>query len=269
MVAISTNTLDHIVHRVEDGKLAEGVAWFKERGFNVLPGGTHSDNMTYNSLVVLADGVYLEIIAFLHPVEYYPPGSPERARREAHWWGKIPLGWIDWAHLDPSPPPSQIYRQINQRVGGKILYGPPGPGGRTREDGIVLKWTITARKQPPGYLPFYCQDLTPRKLRVPEDPPSNTVHPNTAKGIHSLTLFAHEVNWSERIENLSATLGTQPILSSPTRVVWEVATGHAGITEKPPVLELILREEAGSEEAGKVGLVKVTFQAEGGQEITI
>lgn len=136
---------------------------------SVISGGTHSDGLTYNALVIFADGVYLELIAFIHEVDYYEPGSPQRLARENHYWAKREPGWIDWAHLDPSPPPSDLYRLINHRApSGNTLYLPPRAGGRIREDGIEIKWAVTpvAPDQKSGNIPFFCEDITPRRLRV-------------------------------------------------------------------------------------------------------
>lgn len=105
----------------------------------------------------------------MHEIDYYPKGSPERHARENHRWANTKLGWIEWAHGDLSPESSVLYQVINSRApSGKDLYHPPVPGGRTRADGVVLKWTVTpsVAGQGSGNIPFFCQDLTPRRLRV-------------------------------------------------------------------------------------------------------
>lgn len=51
------------------------------------------------------------------------------------------------------------------------LYDPEFHGGRKNPDGEVLEWLITSAntKSKSGYwkaLPFFCGDITPRRLRV-------------------------------------------------------------------------------------------------------
>ena len=131
----------------------------------MIPGGTHTGGLTYNALVILSDGAYLELIAFTHPASYYPAGSADRKARESHTWANKTPGWIDYAHLGVDKSVSEV---INGRKGGAV-YEPPVDGGRTREDGVVLKWVITApdvERHGRGTLPFFCGDITPRKLRV-------------------------------------------------------------------------------------------------------
>src|SRR4028119_652971 len=57
--------LDHVVILVND--LAQAVIEYQHQGFTVVPGGTHADGLTHNALIVLNDGVYLELIAFVDP----------------------------------------------------------------------------------------------------------------------------------------------------------------------------------------------------------
>ncbi|KAK7464143.1 hypothetical protein VKT23_006308 [Stygiomarasmius scandens] len=75
---------------------------------SVLPGGQHADGLTENALIILADGIYLELISFIHPPEFYgPPQSPERQRRDNHWWAHKTPGWIDFVfsiNSTSSPP---------------------------------------------------------------------------------------------------------------------------------------------------------------------
>lgn len=109
-------------------------------------------------------------------MSYYPPGTPERLKREAHRWAKAPLGWIDYAFLGNGSlePGHRISDAINSRAsetGSDVVYLPEVGGGRVRPDGEVLKWVISAPKEggrqgEVGALPFFCGDVTPRGLRV-------------------------------------------------------------------------------------------------------
>ena len=124
--------------------------------------------------------MYLELISFTRHPEDYPEGSEERIQRENHRWAKSIPGWIDFALLGygvsnppdgPAEPEHDIAEVINKRAnqaGGRSLYSPSVPGGRTRPDGQELKWRITAPvvRFKPGELPFFCADVTERSLRV-------------------------------------------------------------------------------------------------------
>ena len=131
---------------------------------SVLPGGTHTGGLTYNALVVFADGVYLEVIAFTHDVSHYPEGSPEREDREKHWWAGKKPGWAEYANLGLD---KSISEQINSRA-GEELFLPPQAGGRRNRDGVELKWNITipVPRLGHGVIPFFCGDVTDRALRV-------------------------------------------------------------------------------------------------------
>ena len=80
---------------------------------------------------------------------------------------KLP-GWVNAAHLGLSPN-HDIAKEIAERAvvdGSEVKYHPAVAGGRTRTDGKVIKWTITASEVDSGALPFFCTDVTPRELRV-------------------------------------------------------------------------------------------------------
>ncbi|KAG6824008.1 hypothetical protein H0H93_002685, partial [Arthromyces matolae] len=115
-----------------------------ERKFSVVPGGTHTGGLTANALVILADGVYLELISFTHPSSYYPPGSPERVARDANPWSSKSPGWIDFAFLGNGSLTdnriSDIINQRGRREGSGVIYNSEVAGGRKRPDGKVLKW---------------------------------------------------------------------------------------------------------------------------------
>lgn len=124
----------------------------------VLPGGTHADGLTYNALVVLNDGVYLELIAFTHDVDYYSESTssssgvtPELSeKRKKHWWGYKSPGWINWANLGfGGEKMADIVMNANSDGGvvadggsGDVKYLAPVEGGRTKPDGDVLQWRV-------------------------------------------------------------------------------------------------------------------------------
>ena len=108
---------------------------------------------------MFGDGTYLELIHFTSP----PPDDDPNP-----WAHKLP-GWIDFAFLGNSGTPS-IAEIINARAdadGSGVHYAAEVRGGRTREDGKVLEWLISAAPEGErGKLPFFCGDLTPRDWRV-------------------------------------------------------------------------------------------------------
>ncbi|KAI0081413.1 hypothetical protein K474DRAFT_1656547 [Panus rudis PR-1116 ss-1] len=176
-----TNILDHIVYLAAPEKLQDTIEEWRKQGYTVIPGGTHADGLTENALVALKDGIYIELISFVHSIEHYPPGSPSRIARENHTWAKkLPNGYIDYAFLGNNGWPS-IAESINRRAeerkegsaGREVRYEKESKGGRTRLDGVKLEWVISARKafgegkeDVIGRLPFFCGDVTPRELRV-------------------------------------------------------------------------------------------------------
>lgn len=180
-------TLDHVVVLVSH----ETLLTLPERlapTLAVTGGGRHADGLTWNRLILLQDGVYIELIAF------FP--NADAALRRSHRWGQLPEGTIiDWAC---SLPHESDFSSIQKRVedaGTEYRFTDPAPGGRITEDGTVLKWAIGApvnaegEGTEPGLLPFWCLDRTPRKLRVPyEDNKRATAHPCGAKGVSRLVL---------------------------------------------------------------------------------
>ncbi|KAI1641631.1 glyoxalase-like domain-containing protein [Daldinia loculata] len=197
MSSPTTPLVDHIVILIPYSFLSAPPSWFADL-FHFYPGGRHSDGLTENTLVLLADGSYLEFIAFV-------PGV-DPAKRAAHQWGKKKEGTVvDWAvTLPSSSSPSSAeeearfleqekkFREIQKRVrdaNAGIVYGDLRRGGRTRPDGEVLKWAVAFPKHDdgdpvePGTVPFWCLDITARGLRVPYTDPGVTKHPIGAVGV--------------------------------------------------------------------------------------
>ncbi|KAI1103385.1 glyoxalase-like domain-containing protein [Jackrogersella minutella] len=197
MASSTTPLVDHIVILIPHSFLSAPPSWFAEL-FHFYPGGQHADGLTENTLALLADGSYLEFIAFV-------PGI-DPARRAAHHWGSKREGTvIDWAvTLPPSPEAEsareeekatgelgqeKTFRSIQQKVRDAhagIVYADLRGGGRTRPDGEVLKWAVAFPERDDGAplergtVPFWCLDVTPRGLRVPGE---RTKHPTGAVGV--------------------------------------------------------------------------------------
>lgn len=210
-----------------------------------------------NKCQVLGDGVYVELISFIHPPSYYPPGSPERLGRENHYWARKHPGWIDFALLGNGSRKIRISEIINNRAkrdGSGTVYDPEEDGGRERPDGVILKWLVTNPQQElRGTLPFFCGDVTPRKLRVsgssgaiylasqiisqvPLEPSSNTKHPSTAHGIAHVRVLTSASSLDELTSQLTSVIGNIPHSLGENIVFWELETVRPGDT--PPRLIL-------------------------------
>jgi hypothetical protein len=74
--ANSKSPRSHIIILVPYELLTSPPSWLTS-AFTVSPGGRHADNRTENRLILLADGSYIELIAFI---------NDDPALREGHWW---------------------------------------------------------------------------------------------------------------------------------------------------------------------------------------
>lgn len=169
--------LDHIVIAVRD--LAQVMLDYRALGFTVLTGGQHPGRTSHNALVVLADGAYLEFIA------WQAPALNERWYRVHAEHGD---GLVDFALL---PNDTAIALAAARARGLTTLTGPLD-GSRLRPDGERLQWQ-TARHATPD-LPFLCGDITPRALRVPEGEARR--HENGAQGVASLAVAVQDLDAS-------------------------------------------------------------------------
>ncbi|CAK5281026.1 unnamed protein product [Mycena citricolor] len=243
-MSVNTKTLDHIVHLSPPGTVHENAAQWRELGFNVIEGGVHADGLTENTLVILSDHIYFELIAFTKPVDAYPPGSPIRKAREEHKWASCPPGWIDYAFLGNGSlvPPGRISDVINSRAGGEKLYVDEVPGGRTRPDGQVLEWVISSAAKKASLLPFFCGDVTDRALRVPTKPESNTQQPCGAQGIaHILLLTDSEPKFWQALKEISAVVDSQPQTGHATKATWTLANPSAQGKSAPSLILAVAR----------------------------
>jgi hypothetical protein len=128
--------------------------------------------------------VYLELISFVHPVEYYKPGTPEYEKRVGHQWANKGNGFVAYAFGGDTKASPNISELINKRLaeaGSAYRYKDPYRGGRIRPDGVELIWEITGpsewQKLRDGTgRPFYCADVTPRPLRVSDGQWASELH---------------------------------------------------------------------------------------------
>jgi len=181
-------SIDHIVIAVTD--LEQAMRDYEALGFTVLPGGEHPRG-SRNALVVLADGAYLEIIAFARPVP------------EFRWWNVLNdagSGLVDYALLPADTLDADLARA---RAAGIEIDGPID-GARRKPDGTDIAWR-SARPPEPD-IPFLCEDVTPRALRVPEGAARN--HANGVSGIAGVTVAVRDLAAS--VARYKALTGLEP-----------------------------------------------------------
>ncbi|EPE03367.1 glyoxalase bleomycin resistance protein dioxygenase superfamily [Ophiostoma piceae UAMH 11346] len=233
--------LDHIVILLPQPALDSLPSWLTD-AFTVIKGGQHAGGTTANQLVLLADGVYLELIAFV--------GTDEG--RRAHRWGAEPEGHvIDWALSLAGESVDAVDKQFSgvqkqvAAAGVGLEYKDLVAGGRTRPDGEVLKWATSAPADTAsstdlvGVLPFWCLDRTPRRLRVPYEDNDGTLaqHPSQAAGVSSVTLRVADAALRDRLRKaydavLPRTAEDEWSVSAPTPVSGgRVAHLHLGLAE--------------------------------------
>jgi hypothetical protein len=179
----ATQSLDHLILFVPldpDTKLPKLPPFF-EKNFVLTPGGFHADGATSNTLILLADGCYIELISFV-----------DATKAPSHWWGPDAnfIGWKDWC-LTNSKSPEDNYEDV------KGTHREPIHGGRKRADGVDVKWAVTFPKGDNGgqdirgRIPFFCHDITARIIRVPLSA-EKTEHPCGALGVKQLTIIVQD-----------------------------------------------------------------------------
>lgn len=276
--------IDHVVILLPYKDLESPPSWLTDN-FTITPGGRHNDGRTENKLIVFQDGTYLELIAFVNDSAFHRRGHP---------WGAKHYGFVDFALTSPKEfDYTGLRGRINKHSGRLAIdYAFPTEGGRKRaEDGKEVKWKVTVpvnqstAKPPPwspppnrrGEIPFWCHDVTERKLRVDME---GTTHPSGALGIAQLTVLAPKAKVEGYIELYSSIMDTQPVrvfgttrlpLDTPVVVPglvkpWvfvEEPTLEAEkqmITERGPgIVEVALR--VGTD--GRVGLARAPINMEG------
>ena len=165
--------IDHIVIVVND--LPQAAEDYERLGFTVVPGGKHPVG-SHNVLISLADGSYIEIIAF------YRDASNHR------WWEPLRKGerLVDFCMQT-----NDLRGDTERLRAAGVTINDPVPWSRTRPDGYELKWLLSlAQGSHRGVAPFLIQDITPREERIPQ----RFDHQNGAIGIDTVTVAVGELS---------------------------------------------------------------------------
>ena len=164
--------IDHIVIVVND--LEQAAKDYEQLGFTVVPGGKHPVG-SHNVLIALADGAYIEIIAFY------------REALDHRWWDPLKKGerLVDFCMQTDDLRGDTL----KLRAAG-VAINDPVPWSRTRPDGYELKWLLSlAQGSHRGVAPFLIQDVTPREERIPQA----FDHKNRATGIDTVIVAVREL----------------------------------------------------------------------------
>jgi catechol 2,3-dioxygenase-like lactoylglutathione lyase family enzyme len=159
--------IDHIVIVVND--LEQAAKDYERLGFTVVPGGKHPVG-SHNVLISLADGSYIEIIAFY------------REALDHRWWDPLQKGerLVDFCMQT-----DDLKGDTSKLRAAGVAINDPVPWSRTRPDGYELKWLLSlAQGSHRGIAPFLIQDVTPKEERIPQ----TFDHKNRATGIETVTV---------------------------------------------------------------------------------
>ncbi|MCY4464708.1 MAG: VOC family protein [Chloroflexi bacterium] len=177
--------IDHIV--IAGAELEALADTFARLGFTVVGGGEHPIG-SYNKLIGLGDGAYIELLSFYrHSPNHY-------------WWEAVHSrggGLIDFCMGT-----DDIRGDYATFAAQGVQMSPLVGLSRLRFDGYQLAWLnneIYGQYQ--GLIPFLIEDETPRAERVPKE----TQHVNGVTGIDTITLATRDLQLARRI--MSAALG--------------------------------------------------------------
>ena len=205
-------SIDHAVIFVED--LNDARADFERVGFQVTPGGTHAGGLTKNALIPLADGTYLELLAFNIPEAHRDLPHAEALMAIS---GTTPM---DHRFL-PRGAQGEGFRDLalatvglrdvvdSARAAGFEIDGPV-PGRRVRPDGKEVSWELAFPQDPD--LPFLVEDVTDRGLRVPSG--DATRHPNGVTGIGEVVVQVNQLG--QTVKRYGELLGLDAQVESQT-----------------------------------------------------
>jgi len=161
------NGIDHFVIVVPE--LEAAIRDYTAAGFTVVRGGRHNIG-SHNALIALADGAYIELIAFLDSAGGHP------------WYAALEKGGglVDFCmQTDDLEADAEAMRQAG------VPMSPANPMTRDRPDGFRVSWVLSIPGAPfNGRAPFLIKDETPRDERVPRQ----RSHPNGVTGLKTMTV---------------------------------------------------------------------------------
>lgn len=230
--------LDHVVIAVAD--LERAIADYRSLGFTVQAGGRHPGRTSHNALVVFDDGAYLELIAWTAP----NPAERWNVAHIAHG-----DGYMDFALI-----PEDLPRATAEAKARGLPLNGPIDGGRVRPDGAKLEWQ-TAR-QLTFDLPFFCGDVTPRALRVPEGEVRR--HANGALGVATIVVAVDEIALSA--ERYRAMLGDAV---PATAIVEMPGTGLRTVTFTVGSTAVVLADADGSGTSALADIIRARLPGRG------
>jgi len=190
IVYLVTFSVDHAVIFVED--LNEATADFERVGFQVTPGGTHAGGLTKNALIPLADGTYLELLAFNIPDTHRALSHSEALKTiegtTAMDHRFLPRGAVGEGFRDLALGTVGLREVVDNARAARLEIEGPFPGRRVRPDGTEVAWLIGFPRDPE--LPFLIEDTTNRDLRVPGG--KATRHPNGAVDLSEIVVHVDD-----------------------------------------------------------------------------
>ncbi|KAK0712011.1 glyoxalase-like domain-containing protein [Lasiosphaeris hirsuta] len=253
---MTTPSLDHIVLLLPHTTLTSLPPWLTT-AFTILPGGRHTNGATENKLILFADGVYIELIAFV-------PTTPPAQRAATRWGRRCEGEIVDWALTllpsdSESTSPEEAFGEVRRRVGAAgagVGYATPIAGGRTTPDGVEVRWAVAvAEGAREGEVPFWCLDRTPRAWRVPFLREGVARHASGVVGVAGVEVGVGDVGRLETLGEVYAAVFGEDGERSARGLSWELPAP----VEEPKVkrrFALWLRED----EAGNEGALQVDDQ---------
>jgi hypothetical protein len=192
----------------------------------LLPADSRSlGQSSRNKLIVFADGTYLELFNW-----FDKPPDEDAKDRPMRVWAKKQPGLIDFALS--SLPTSTAEAHFDTRVarlqtgegdgGLGVGYTAPEAGGRTRKDGVQVRWKVSRPEFaqtvntpdealfPNGRIdaPFFCYDVTSRDVRVPFEDKEKTTHLCGATGVAAVEILVPKAKMDAYVKLYSSILGS-------------------------------------------------------------
>jgi catechol 2,3-dioxygenase-like lactoylglutathione lyase family enzyme len=185
---------DHFIVLVNH--LENAIATYQRLGFDVRVGGEHPAFGSHNALVALADGTYIELVAFKDATRAARSfwSAAVNKLRAGEGWGGFVLASNDLAN------------DVAQWQRRALRVSAPSAGARVRPDGVRVEWHIAlCDNSPVGLLPLLIQDDTPRAWRIE----ASTQGLGSRARVHQVVVAVKNAERASRM--YSALLDAEPI----------------------------------------------------------